>query len=145
MALDGGGGGGGPIGAGNSFTGPSTAIEVIGNYVYAYSGAVTVNNSETPLIGPITTGNYTIVGNIQFYARGVSTGSQPSPNLQFKVKLNGAEIMSYATFDSATDAAVRVKNEIIIPPYTIVECTGINAETSADVDLLCTLNGRLLR
>ena len=114
MAILGGGpGGGGPIGVVNSFTGPSTSIEVIGEHAYAYSGVVTVNNNETSLIGPVTTGNYTIVGNIQFYARGVSSGSQPSPNLQFKVKLNGAEIMSYATFDSATDAAVRVKMKLL--------------------------------
>ena len=40
MALDGGGGGGGLLGVTNSCVGPQEALEVAGDYAYAYSGVI---------------------------------------------------------------------------------------------------------
>ena len=107
---------------------------------FAYSGLTDVDNNVTTLLNFTTTSEY-LIGNIQNFYAGVSTGSQPNPNVQFQIKFNDTVIASYVTFDSATDNAVKNLIELVIPPFTNVIVTGINAETTATIQLLSKFTG----
>jgi len=107
---------------------------------FGYSGSVDVDNSLTTLLSFETQSEY-ILATIQNFYAGVSTGSQPNPNVQFQTKFNNKVITSYVTFDSATDNAVKNQIKLVIPPFTEVILTGINAETSATIQLLCIVTG----
>jgi TPP-dependent indolepyruvate ferredoxin oxidoreductase alpha subunit len=141
MALIGGGGAGNVAGGSNP-SGTGASLNYIGDYAYAHSGSVSVDNNITTLCD-FTTANNILVATIQNFYAGVSTGSQPNPNVQFQTKFNGEIVTSYVTFDSATDNAVKVPIEIIIPPYTRVTLTGINAETTATIQLLAIIKARV--
>jgi len=111
-------------------------------YAYAHSGLVDVDNNETDLV-EFTTGQEIFEVTIQNFYAGVSSGSQPNPNVQFQTKLNGQVVTSYVTFDSATDNAVKDEIHMVIPPFTKVQLTGINAETSATIQLAAIITGRI--
>jgi TPP-dependent indolepyruvate ferredoxin oxidoreductase alpha subunit len=140
MALTGGGGAGNV--AGSNPSGTSSNINHVGEFAYAHSGLVDVDNNITNLLD-FTSGNEILVVTIQNFYAGVSTGSQPNPNAQFQTKFNGEVVTSYVTFDSATDNAVKNELHMIIPPFTRVTLTGVNAETSATIQLLAIISGRV--
>ena len=50
MAIGGGPGGGGPIGIGNSFTGPAETAEYVNDRTYAYSGSIAATNAARLLL-----------------------------------------------------------------------------------------------
>ena len=68
MQRDGGPGGGGPAGGGNptggSFTGPAEALEIAGDFAYAYSGSFGASTTAATRLS-FTTGNYLFVGEIR--------------------------------------------------------------------------------
>ena len=50
---------------GGTFTGPSEALEIIGDHAYAYSGSISIPQAETTML-EFTTGNHYVVGAFQF-------------------------------------------------------------------------------
>jgi TPP-dependent indolepyruvate ferredoxin oxidoreductase alpha subunit len=140
MPLISGGGAGNTAGSNPAGTGSS--INYVGEFAYAHSGLIDVDNNVTNLID-FTSGSEILVATIQNFYAGVSTGSQPNPNVQFQTKFNGEVITSYVTFDSATDNAVKNELHMIIPPFTRVTLTGINAETTATIQLLAIISARI--
>ena len=138
-------GGGNPV-AGSNPAGIGTTLNYVRtkdrNYAYGHSGLVDVDNNETVLV-QFTTGSEIFEATIQNFYAGVSTGSQPNPNVQFQTKLNSQVITSYVTFDSATDNAVKNAIHVIIPPFTKVSLVAINAETSATIQLAAIIGGRV--
>ena len=139
------GGASNPV-AGSNPAGTGTTLNYVRSgkrsYAYAYSGLVDVNNNET-VLAEFTTGSEIIEAIIQNFYAGVSSGSQPNPNVQFQTKFNSQVITSYVTFDSATDNAVKNAIHVVIPPYTKVSLVAINAETTAVIQLAATINGRV--
>jgi len=146
MALDGGGGGGGgPVGVANTFTGPASAFEVIGEHVYVLTGSIDADNNVTNLF-EATTGNYYVLAKLQ--PLHFSTGS--SDNATFQIYMNGIEVITtlidgYAA--AATSPAVSPFNEInfIIPAYTVLKVDGYNRSSSATIGLGFVLTGRRYR
>ena len=86
MAI-GGGGGGGILGFSNSFTGTATAIEIAGDFAYAYSGPVRpVSGDETKTALEFTTGNYLFVSQTQLTGR--TAGMAANKELGLIISLN---------------------------------------------------------
>jgi len=128
MSIGGGGSGGGPVGSGNTFTGPAEALELVGNHAYAYSGSQSIGGAgvEITLLN-FTTGNHYIVGHFQFAIL------QDTANDFFdKVYLNDALITGYLTTgaQSGTDANNYVT--FVIPPYSEVKATSTNIDGTAN-------------
>lgn len=139
MGLDGGGGGGGGIlGVSGSFTGPSEAIELVGQHAYAYSGILTINDSETSLI-EATTGNYYLVGRITF-----SYPEYNSDNFRYKIFLNGAQIWGMEV-GGGTDANLVDPVNIVIPSYTELKITAVNVGGSNPIKQVALMAGRIYR
>jgi len=142
MALDGGGGGGGPVGIANSFTGPSSALEIQGNHAYAYSGSIpTASLSVETTYLEFQTGNFYLVGSVNFNSL-INSGSE----IKYQVYLNDALINGYIQANSAASdqAEPDFGMPIIIPPYTNVKCTCTSGD-DANLPQIATLTGRIYR
>ena len=144
MALDGGGGGGGPLGVGNSFTGPAEALEIAGDFAYAYSGIVPVAPTSTTML-KFTTGNYLLVGTIQFlYAS--QADAAPGDDVFYEVKMNGTSILSYIEtgYGSSSSRSPHDPINIVIPSYTEIEA---NSEmgSSNTINQCVLITGRIYR
>ena len=143
MQRDGGPGGpGGAGGAGNpvgsTFTGPSEALEILGNHIYGYSGVVAVDNVETNLIN-YNSGNFYIVGTFQ-----PSIHEDTSDNMFFKIYIAGAEV-SATLIGSTTSGTPFEETELILPAYTNLTITCENDSTSNARDVTAVFTGRIYR
>jgi len=134
------GGAGNPVGG--SFTGPAEALEVIGNHIYGYSGAVDIGTAtgDATLLD-FTTGNYYTVGEIQ-----IGCESATGNDFIWIVKLAGTTIFEQYFQNSMTEHPLQTSGlNIIIPSYTPIEVI-INHATGSDATVWTTsLVGRLYR
>jgi len=114
-----------------------TSIRYVGNWAYAYSGAVDANNDETDLINS-TSGTGIIVGEVNFNYLEVAT-----EDFTFKLYLNDMVIYAY-TKDQATDASPgNWFPKIIIPPLTKVKITAQNITDTTAREMAVALTGRV--
>ena len=138
MALDGGGGGGGPVGSTNSFTGPSEALDLVGDHAYAFN--VQIVNNATVTFFEFTTGNYHFVGSVQGGRNMKSSGEG-----QFYIDLNESNVF-YSKWDDGSGSTLVIPMvsplPIIIPAYTKVK---IYVETNASDTISLALTGRIYR
>ena len=112
-APSGGGGGGGPVGFSNSFTGPATALELLGNLIYGYTGEVAIDNNVTDVID-FNTGNYVSYLNVT-----PSSTAASNDDYILKIKLNDSLInqsLFSNTFQSNPYGYFPI--QIIVPAYT---------------------------
>ena len=140
-------GGGPPVGStGGAFTGPAQALEIIGDHVYAFSGAVAALNTEQTVFD-FTSGNHYIVatltmtGPFQMTAAAVTDGRVRGYQLDF----NGQTVGLYKVDSQQEDMPTVVEAQILIAPFTAVVLTCI--DNSEAVDYLGTANitGRIYR
>ena len=137
------GGGAGGLGSGGSFTGAAEALEVVGDFAYAYSGVVAVGDAGQNVPSTLlkfTTGNYLFVGTWQYF-RGIPS-NQGHDYIQ-KLMLNGTTVLEVD--DTGSNIFEHDSPLIIIPPYTEVEATSQNATSGADNNVVFTLTGRIYR
>ena len=145
MALDGGGGGGGgPVGFANSFTGPATALEIIGEHAYAYSGLIESSTSSVTYL-EFTSGSYYFVGMLQFNSPVEEADPTVGVEAVCKIALNGTGIaMIKGNTDLANEEGT-ISQNLIIPPYTevkvTVDCHAGIADRAGSVNLV----GRIYR
>ena len=127
MAVVGGTGAGSPAGGSNP-AGVGKGLNIIGRdpmHGYAYSGAVDVENAVTVL--DFSTGNYYLAGHIEFSGNWSDAGAN---FVLFDVKFDGQIVLEIAErrdFGAGSDQPYN----ILIPPYTRVECVyaGVGAST----------------
>jgi len=148
MGLGGGGGGGGILGVGNAFTGPATALEIIGDHAYGYSG--TIAASTYPVAPQValefTSGNFYLVGIINF--DGNTRDGVPQTGVVASVcnvYFNDALIANMKTATSSETSPFSNWTDIIIPPYTIVKIEVDSTEDSASYWATVRLTGRIYR
>jgi|AP17_2_1055511.scaffolds.fasta_scaffold36394_2 hypothetical protein len=126
------------VGYGPQFT-ASTGLNLnyIGNRVYAFSGAVSVNNNETTLL-EFTTGSKSIFMNAQF-----SDISGPD-NYDHFVYINGENIFIYRSEGGANRTEPDNLIPLVIAPYTTVKFTAQNASDTSALDQFCLVTGKTL-
>ena len=138
MAIDGGGGGGGLLGVSNSFTGPATALEIAGDFAYAYSGVIqdAGSGSAATTLLSFTSGNYLFVGELNYI-----DGEQGGTNRFIDVTFNGTSVFK-GSWDDAPKQNANPLTSLIIPPYTEVEVKfGLGTTESAST----ILTGRIYK
>tara|TARA_Y100000310_G_scaffold217401_1_gene218460 strand:- start:182 stop:616 length:435 start_codon:yes stop_codon:yes gene_type:complete len=144
MALLGGGGGGGPLGVGNSFTGPATGLEIVGDHAYAYSGLITAQNTDQTALS-FTSGNYYLVGYLQLNAP-VDDDNPASVSLTAcRVSFNGTGVFIIVSGDGVHRSSRSVRQKIIIPAYTEVVAIIDSEATAADQYGSVVITGRIYR
>ena len=129
------GGAGNPVGG--SFTGPAQSIEILGKHMYATSGAVNFDNTETTCV-EATTGNYYSYAYVQV---GISEFS--SDNVFLRIYLNGALVFLHTVSDtSKIDRVTPVR--VVIPSYTEFKVTMTNQDDTVRSATVIT-TGRIYR
>jgi len=146
MALDGGGGGGGPVGFANSFTGPTEALEIAGDFAYAYNQVGTELLQSITNTLDFTTGNFLFVGHLTCCGAIRQDESSPTGGIdQFYLSLNGSVLMSLRTEGNNENSPLTYTIPIIIPAYTKVEVSAVSATNNNLWEVSNTLTGRIYR
>jgi hypothetical protein len=136
MALIGGGGAGNVAGGSNP-SGVGTSLNYVGEHAYAYSGAVSVNGTETTLIEASVSNNYlTLLWDSAYSPNAYSTK-------QYTFKLYLDEQLVHAEFHYDNNIETMGTTRILIPPYSKVKITAENVTDNTALDCLVTLSGRV--
>ena len=136
------GGGGGPVGTGNSFTGASASLELVGDFAYAYSGTYPADSNSHSVFS-FTTGNFIFVGKFKVNgALNPISGSVANANGELKI---AGTTIAVGPMNTALDNNYFFEQDIIIPPYTEVEGLINFFETDSNDLATATITGRIYR
>ena len=135
MALVGGGGAGNV--AGSNPAGVGTGLNYVGNKVYAYSGPVECDNSETTLLD-FSTGSEAITGVFQLYYDEVA-----GDDFAYKINMDSQLIVGYQISGTDIMAQAYPGVDLLIPPYTRITITAQNLSTSNLKTQLATFMGEI--
>lgn len=144
MAILGGGVGGAGNPVSGSFTGPASALEIIADHAYAYSGLKQIDTSNVEHLN-FTSGNYLFVGEITMY------GAVDTANLGLgdisgcTVSFNGVDLFTVKIDTEQEDMSGMMVFPIMIPPYTEVEVNVITDDDSTNHLTAVNLSGRIYR
>jgi len=147
VGLDGDGAGGGLFGAGNPFTGAASALEILGDHAYAYSGQFRTSDAQslTEMLS-FTSGNYYFVGQWTVCGAVNKDGVHVTGGIdQFYLSFNDTAIQSLKTETGEEDQPGNFTVPIIIPSYTIVLCQGVSSQNHNDWVISQNLTGRIYR
>jgi len=134
-----GGGGAGNIAGGANPTGTGSSLNYIDDFVYAYSGYVSVNNSETSVL-KFTTGSALITADIILNYAG--TNQAFSEDYAWKVKMNDEIIMGLVMEGAKLESPPQYF-PFIIPPYTEMDFTAANITDTDARNMSVLLSGRV--
>ena len=112
-------------------------IRYLGKYCYAYSGAISVANTEVELLG-FTAGSGVIVAQVQFCYPNTST-----EDYQYTIKFNDEIIFSYLVNDRYGQSEPDNYINIVIPPLTQVSMTAANTTDTDARTQAVILTGRV--
>ena len=129
------GGGGAPNVAGSNPAGTGTSLNYIGNYAYAYSGEVGVDNNTTTLL-EFETGSQSVVG--QF---AIQNGSGSGDDMRYILSFNGERVCHVYSGSSDVFNQFQFPIDIIIPAFTTVLLTAQNVVGSSERSHTVTLTG----
>jgi len=124
-----------------TFLGPQLGLSVLGKHAYAYSGVVSVGNSETEMLNFKSENKYMVCG---WFANFNQLTSDPiaTEDFRFILYLNGIQIAMMETSDSQA-ASRNMIQDIIIPPNTNVKITGRNYTGAVVEPLGAVITGRV--
>ena len=127
-----------PYASTNVVAGAGLDLNYVGIHCFAYSGEISVNNSEVTLL-EFTTSNDVIFGECQ---NGFVADS--GDNMLFKLYLNGIIVFGYAA-PSASETSTPYGNyEIVLPPNTNVKMTAENVGSSSSRPIVGKFVGRIV-
>jgi len=147
VQRDGGPGGAGGAGnpVGGSFTGPAQALEIVGDFAYAYSGGINLDNESKTFL-EFQTGNFLLVAGVQLTIKlgHLNVGKR----IQTKISLNGSPIIDMGSKIGTTTTSFADNMQpfnIIVPSYTQVLVEVFTDDTEGDQPFYVTLTGRIYR
>jgi len=112
-------------------------IRYVGEFCYAYSGFVGVDNNETTLL-EFRTGSGIIVANIQ-----CNLVADTADDQRYTVYLNDLGVMGYITLGAQQSTDSNNVMQILLPPLSLLKVTGINATDSSTNNNAASLVGRV--
>ena len=126
------------IGSNAQFTSVGNSLTVIGSHCYAYSGYLTINDSETTIL-TFPTGKGYIFANLQ-----VLNGTTSNEDFLYKVYFNNILVAQWHCLQ-VTDKEINIPNlyPIVIPPYTTVKVTGTNTSSASSRGHTATVTGKV--
>ena len=116
-------------------------IRYVQNYAYAYSGVVSVSNTETDLLN-FTSGSGLIVGEWFAHFNQLTGDPVATEDFRFILYLNNLQIAMMETSDSQGSSRNTIRN-IIIPPFTSVQITARNYTGAITEPIGAVLTGRV--
>ena len=107
--------------------------------VYAYSGIVSVNGTETDLINS-ETGTYYCIMKVAF---GSGVIVDDTDDFTYRIRFNGEIIWQHTQDHSDAQYTWPSTLHIIIPPYTRVRLTAENTTDNTSHNQIVTMTGRV--
>ena len=139
-------GGGPPVGStGGTFTGAAQALEITGDHVYAYSGAVRALGSSQTLLNFTSPVSGYIVATLTLTAPIDMTNITAGYVRGFQLEFNGQIVGLYKVDTGAADMPTVIQAKILIPPSTAVVLTCEDSGASADYLGTANITGRIYR
>ena len=126
-----------PIQPSASVAATGLGIRYIGNWAYALSGSIGVDDNETVLLN-FTSGSGVLVAKIQFNMLSVS-----GDDYQYKIKFNDQVVQSYVFTAASSRAKPDNELNLIIPPFSIFTATAQNIANDNSADQIIALTGRV--
>ena len=124
-----------------TFLGTGKHLSIAGSHAFAYSGVVSVDNSETEMLNFQSENNY-IVGGWFAHFNQLTGDPLASEDFRFILYLNGLQIAAIETNDSQGSSRNSIQ-DIIIPPNTNVKVTGRNYTGSVTEPCGVVITGRV--
>jgi hypothetical protein len=119
-------------------------LNVIGNHAYAYSGQIGSSGSAVTHLA-FTTGNYYVVGRLRVNGA-VDVADTGNGRLTiFSCTFNGEVVSLMKTETLEEDMPNSIYNNLIIPPYTVVEITAISDAGSSTRKTTALITGEIYR
>ena len=112
-------------------------IRYIGDYAYAFSGILGINNVETTML-EFTTGSGFIVAEFQFMYCDVG-----SDDFRYNISLNGTPTSRYSLNAGTLQSNTNTPLNLILPPNTLVVCSAVNRTGASAQDQAVTMTGRV--
>ena len=133
------GGAGNPVGG--SFTGPAEALEINGDFAYAYSGAITITSGSYTKGLEFTSGNFYAVLDLQ-----IQTADVSGADLFYEVKMNGSVILEQVVNNPGGASLWGMSDPIRlhVPAYTEITISGQRGSGS-DYNVYFNLTGEITR
>ena len=135
------GGGQAGFGSGGSFTGPSEALELVGDHAYAYTNVPASTTSVNAF--NFTSGNYYFVGELEFNPEvDFATRNVGAGVAVCQIKMNDTLV---GLICSEQSDFFRSSMQLIIPAYTEVTVEVICAQSISTELVTVGLTGRIYR
>ena len=147
MQRDGGPGGAGGAGnpTGGSFTGPAQALEIIGDFAYAFTGGISANTTTQTAL-EFQSGNFVFVGTFTYNGpvqednSGIGINSSSAT-----IYFNDIIISIIKVQTAAEEGPAQGFQDLVIPPYTKVKVTFDSDDIVAERLSTGSLTGRIYR
>ena len=140
-------GGGPPIGsAGGAFTGAAQALEIIGDHVYAMSGAVAASTSIQTLFSFTSPSSYVVATLTMAAPFKMAAANLVDGRIRgFQLDFNGQTVGMYKMDSQQEDMPSVVEAQILIPPFTAVVLTCVDDSAAATYVGTANITGRIYR
>jgi len=121
-----------------TFLGPNKGLVTLGEHCYAYSGLISVAESELNLL-LFHSGKLYIRGTAQFNYASVS-----NQDYKYKIYFNNQIVQQFNHVQNNPDVITpNVVIPIIIPPLTEVKMSAVNTTDTASLDQIVSFVGRI--
>jgi len=120
-----------------SVAGTGKGLRYIGNWVYAYSGQVSVDNTENNLLD-FTTGSGLIFAKVQF-----NMVDNDADAYRYIIYFNDQKIQAWVNKGAVNDVHPDSYIQLVIPPFTRVKCTADNIDNTSERLQIVSLTGRV--
>lgn len=127
-----------------TFLGPQLGIVIAGDFAYAYSGSIALDNTtDENTYLEFTTGKYTFVGHMQ---ANISTmPGAGTDDVQYTAYFNGVIVQSYIVGGAKQYSDPDNPLYLIIPPMTTVKITAKDITQASVIANTISLTGRIYR
>ena len=114
-------------------------LRYVGNWIYGFSGLVTVQNSPVALF-ETTTGSGLIVCQIGMFTSDTSTN-----NAEIAVSLNDVNVIVFEVLNTTQGDYLNgfAPMDLIIPPLSKFKLTAVNTASSSGMTWYATVTGRV--
>ena len=124
-----------PVSASAASTGKG--LRYIQNWVYAYSGQVSVDENENSLLD-FTTGSGLIFAKVQF-----NMVDNDNDAYRYIIFFNDQRIQAWVNKGAVNDVHPDSYIQLVIPPFTKVKCTAANIDNTNERLQIVSLTGRV--
>ena len=130
------GGASNPVGGSNP-SGTGTILNFVGDFAYAHSGILSVNNVKKTLIDFVAPSGQLLVARFQFYYI-----ENQSEDYSYQIEMNG-EVVAGFIVDSAKAYQKDLEAKLIVAPETRVIMTAQNVSNTNTREQGATVTARL--